>query len=177
MNITLNLWRVPVALMVSLTFTQTTQAQTVPEYTLKASYLFNFMVYTQWTNFTRDKAHVLNLCVLGQDNFGTALNNLQDKTINGTRLIVSRLSNMAGVKKCNLLFVTEREAGNMVAINRYVGNAPILTVADTPAAADAAILMTLEGKRLVFDVNMTRVKQGGLNLSSKVLLLARNTTY
>ncbi len=151
-------------------------AEPVPEYTLKATYLFNFMVYTQWAEAGREKPETLNLCVLGQDNFGNALNALEEKVINGAKLTVNRLSGMSGVKKCNLLFVTEREAGNLGAIYRFIGDAPILVVADVPIASEAAILLSLEGKRLVFDVNMARVKRGGLSISSKVLQLARSTT-
>lgn len=153
------------------------RAQAVPEHVMKVTYLFNFMAYTQWGNSGVDKASTLNLCVLGPDNFGAALDNLEDKPINGAKLAVSRLSSMAGIKKCHLLFVTEREAGNLEAINRFVGDAPVLIVADTPLATEAAIVMSVEGRRLVFDVNMSRVRQGGLQLSSKVLQLARSTTF
>ena len=152
-------------------------AQPVPEYLLKASYLFNFMVYTQWTDPARVRPQTLHLCVLGQDNFGTALARLEEKTIDGANISVSRLNAMYGIKKCNLLFVTDREAGNLDAIYRYIGNAPILVVADTPAATDVGILLTLEGRRLVFDVNLARIKRSGLALSSKVLQFARSTTH
>jgi hypothetical protein len=157
-------------------FNAQASSEPVPEYTLKASYLFNFMVYTQWTEAGREKLQTLNLCVLGQDSFGNALNALEEKSINGAKLTVNRLNGMSGVKKCNLLFVTEREAGNLGAIYRFIGDAPILVVADVPIASDAAILLTLEGKRLVFDVNMANVRRGGLSISSKVLQLARSTT-
>jgi hypothetical protein len=171
-----NFLRLLLCLMLPAALHSQASAEPVPEYTLKATYLFNFMVYTQWTEAGQDKLQSLNLCVLGQDNFGTALNALEDKNINGAKLTVNRLSGMSGLKKCNLLFVTEREAGNLVAINRYIGDAPILVVADVPVASDAAILLALDGKRLVFDVNMARVKRSGLSISSKVLQLARSTT-
>ncbi len=177
MGITVLWWRMLACCALWSGLVGTARAGAIPEYALKASYLFNFMVYTQWAdNGTGgERPAALNLCVLGQDNFGAALNALEDKSVNGVRVSVTRLLGMSGIKKCHLLFVTEREVGNLPAINRFIGDAPILVVADTPDASEAAILLSLEGKRLVFDINLPRIKRSGLVLSSKVLQLARST--
>jgi hypothetical protein len=149
------------------------QTQAVPEYVMKATYLYNFMIFTEWPS-PETPPDGLTLCVLGQDNFGEALNNLEGKNVNGHRLSVSRLNGLAGIKKCHLLFITEQEAPNMQSILKVLADAPVLTVADTPVAAGAAILLSLEGKRLVFDVSIQRTKKLGITLSSKVLQLARS---
>lgn len=152
------------------------QGSAVPEYVMKASYLYNFMIFTDWpAPEAQSGQDGLLLCVLGQDSFGSALGHLEGKHVNGRRLSVSRLNGLAGSKKCHLLFVTEQEAPNMQSILKFLADAPVLTVADTPVAAGATILMSLEGKRLVFDVNMQRSKKAGITLSSKVLQLARST--
>jgi hypothetical protein len=151
------------------------QAQAVPEYVMKATYLYNFMIFAEWPSAEAGAPQDgLNLCVLGQDSFGEALSNLEGKNVNGRRLSVSRLNGLAGIKKCHLLFITEQEAPNMQAIQKHLADAPVLTVADTPVATGAAILLSLDGKRLVFDVNMQRAKKVGITLSSKVLQLARS---
>lgn len=151
------------------------QAQGVPEHVMKATYLYNFMIFAEWPSpETPNPPDGLHLCVLGQDSFGEALSNLEGKNVNGRRLSVSRLNGLAGIKKCHLLFITEQEAPNMQSIQKHLADAPVLTVADTPVATGAAILLSLEGKRLVFDVNMQRAKKVGITLSSKVLQLARS---
>ncbi len=152
------------------------QAQAVPEYVMKASYLYNFMIFADWPALDgQSPQEGLTLCVLGQDSFGQALNDLEGKNVNGRRLTVSRLNGLAASKKCHLLFITEQEAPNMQSILKFLADAPVLTVADTPVAAGAAILLSLDGKRLVFDINMQRTKKVGITLSSKVLQLARST--
>lgn len=156
---------------------QQARAQAVPEYAMKATYLYNFMVFAEWP---AQEAHGAQdpvlLCVFGQDNFGTALNSLEGKNVNGHRLVVQRLNSLSSLRKCQLLFITEREAANMASIQSYLGDAPVLTVADSPVATSAAILLSLDGRRLVFDVNMQRVKKAGITLSSKVLQLARSAS-
>ncbi|MCV2353895.1 YfiR family protein [Paucibacter sp. B2R-40] len=164
------------ALLAGACLSSTVQAQAVPEYAMKASYLYNFMIFADWPGLdAQTQIDGLTLCVLGQDNFGEALNNLEGKNVNGRRLSVIRMNGMAGIKKCQLLFITEQEAPNMQSILKYLADAPVLTVADTPVAAGAAILLSLDGKRLVFDVNIQRAKKVGITLSSKVLQLARST--
>jgi len=149
----------------------------IPEYLMKATYLYNFMVFTEWPNTDPAAAtEPLNLCVIGQDNFGSALDTLEGKSANGRRIEVSRLSSRVSVRKCHLLFIAEKEATNMPAIQTAIGDAAVLTVADTPAASGATIMLSLDGKRLVFDVNMQRAKKSGLTLSSKLLQLARSTS-
>jgi len=151
--------------------------QAVPEYAMKATYLYNFMVFAEWpSQEAHGAAESLQLCVFGPDNFGTALNSLEGKNVNGRKLAVQRASSLASLRKCHLLFVTEREAPNMAAIQQVLGEAPVLTVADSPLASGAAILLSLDGRRLVFDVNLQRIRKAGITLSSKVLQLARSAS-
>jgi len=154
-----------------------TASAAIPEYLMKATYLYNFMVFTEWPGADMAaSSEPLNLCVIGQDNFGSALDTLEGKSANGRRIEVSRLTSRAAVRKCHLLFVAEKEAANMPAIQSAIGDAAVLTVADTPAANGATIMLSLDGKRLVFDINMQRAKRSGLTLSSKLLQLARSTS-
>jgi hypothetical protein len=148
-------------------------AAPVPEYAMKATYLYNFMVYTQWPRSGATPAPSMTMCILGPDPFGAATANLQRKTINGTPITVSVINSLEGVRKCQLLYVTERESGNMDAVLRQISDAPVLTVAESPVASNAAIQLALEGQRLVFDVNQAQLRRASLTLSSKVLQLAR----
>jgi hypothetical protein len=72
------------------------------------------------------------------------------------------------------LFISERDIENVGLINRLLGDAPVLTLADSPQASDVAINLVLDNDRVSFDVNVGLVKIGGINLSSKVLRLARS---
>ena len=56
---------------------QTTQA--VPEYTMKAAYLYNFALLTTWPVADSAVDKGFNLCFYGQDEFGPALDKLNAK--------------------------------------------------------------------------------------------------
>lgn len=143
----------------------------VPEYVMKATYLYNFAVFTEWPSASGD---TFNLCVLGQDNFGRALNRIEGKSINGRRLAVARLSTLHNIKSCHMLFVTEHETPNMRKILDELGDAPVLTVTDTPVQPGAMIVISLDGRRLTFDVNIEMARHSRLNISSKLMQLARS---
>jgi hypothetical protein len=60
--------------------------QVVSEQAMKASYFYNFMLYTQWPEKAAEQA--MNLCVYGNNDLGSALIPLEDKKINGAKLSV-----------------------------------------------------------------------------------------
>lgn len=145
----------------------------VAEYDLKASFLYNFAVFAEWPHKTEGN---LNLCVLGQDNFGPALKRLESKSVRGMAIVVARLSSLAAIRKCDLLFIAEREVANMRQILAELGDSPVLTVSETPGAYRGIITLSNDGARLAFEIDQTRARQLNLKLSSKLLQLAR-TVY
>ena len=48
----------------------------LPEYRLKAAFLYNFAVFTEWPS---DVGKTLNLCVFGDDPFGPEIDGLEGK--------------------------------------------------------------------------------------------------
>jgi hypothetical protein len=152
-------------------FVSNAQGQSLTESATKANFLYNFVAYTQWPNQPLEQS--INLCVFGNHDLGSALVPLEDKPIGAGKLSVVYVSDTSNIKACKLLFVSEREVGQLAAIHRAIDSAPVLTVAESTEATDAVIHITREGKRLVFDVNLARAKAMGLNISSRVLQLAR----
>ena len=145
-------------------------AEPISEYAMKATYLYNFAVFTEWPS----GGETLNLCLIGQDRFGSALGRIEGKNVNGRRLSVARLSTVHNIKSCHILFVSEDEVLNMRSILDEVGELPVLIVTDTPVQSGAMIVVAAEGQRLTFDINNELAKRARLNISSKLLQLAKN---
>jgi hypothetical protein len=150
-------------------------AQVVPEGAMKASYVYNFMRYANWPAAAeaRSGGNTL-LCLMGADAVTSELQKLNGRGLAGVgKIQVVSLNSLKGIRDCHALFISERDIDNIGIINRMIGDAPVLTLADSPAANDVAINMVLENDRVLFDVNLGLVKMGGMSLSSKVLRLAR----
>src|ERR1035441_7226967 len=60
------------------------------EYTVKAGYLYNFALLTEWPSDTADKN--LEVCLIGNDDFLPALQTLQGKMVNERRINIHVLA-------------------------------------------------------------------------------------
>jgi len=138
--------------------------------TLKAAFLYNFALYTSWPP---PPPSAMTLCAFGRDELGAAFDALASKQVDGKPVQVRRVDTAAEVKGCHLLYVPESASGNLPGLARSLAAQPVLLVSDAGGLDASMILIETEGSRLVFSVNLTRVRSAGLDVSSKLLRLAR----
>ncbi len=147
------------------------QAQQIPEYELKAQYIINFGLLTEFPSLNSD---FFNICILGRDNFGNYFQQKsENRLIAGKKINIARLSSLSSIRKCQILFIAERETANMKQIINELGDTPVLTVTDVFSEPGAMIVLSIEGQRLVFDIDQTKAKNAQLQFSSKLLHLVR----
>ncbi|MDO8703084.1 MAG: YfiR family protein [Undibacterium sp.] len=145
-----------------------------PEYKLKAFFLYNFAVYTEWPSLP---AEAIDFCILGKDPFGFWLDEIEHKTAQKRAIHIRRLGENADTKGCHLLFVpaTEKDAYHRLAAT--IAQQATLTVTDAQQMDEKwpmiMITMIPEGTRFTFDINQSAAKTAGLSFSSKLLRLAR----
>jgi hypothetical protein len=150
-------------------------ADALPEYTIKAGYLYNFALLTEWPPSSIGTS--LELCYFGYEGVGTALESLQNKVVNNRRINIRRLDEPSTVKECHVLFISEMERLDAPKIMREIVGRSILTVTDDESLARAGITIFLrpERHRLVFEINAEAAKTANLNISARLLRLARTT--
>jgi|SRR5215472_2020437 len=147
------------------------------EYLIKAGFIYNFAQLVQWpsTAFLQADSPIV-IGILGTDPFGGIIDRvIQNKKLEGRSLIVKRLKRGASVKDCNILFVSSSEAAHLDEVIQSTKGMPILTIGEMPgfATRGGIINLTLEGNRVRFEVNIEASKQANLNISSRLLALAR----
>jgi hypothetical protein len=164
--------RVMACLLSLLCCGQTALADNLSEYRLKAAFLYNFITFTEWPAGT---GNTLNLCVYGPDPFGEDLDKLQGKSVAGRSLAVRRTNSVNGLGNCQIVFITRPMIDNLSGVLNDLNGRPVLTVADSPGAArqGVAINMGTEQNKVNFEANLGVARASGLNLSSKLLRLAR----
>lgn len=139
---------------------------------LKAAYLYNFALYTTWPI---GQAASVALCSYGRDDLGVALDALAGRQIDGKPVQVRRIDSVNEAKSCHLLYVSEGAAGSLAPVARALQASPVLVVSDAAGAAEHAMIqIEPDGNRLAFAVNLPRVRSAGLDLSAKLLRLARS---
>lgn len=148
----------------------------VPEYELKAAYVFNFALFTDWPADTVYDGGTLNVCVHPASAMRPSLAGIADKTVRGRRLAVRMADSGDSLRPCHLLVLDGADRERWMRIRKALGGAAVLTVTDDEAIAreGAMIALATEGQRLVFDIDLTAARQARLALSSRLLRLARN---
>jgi uncharacterized protein DUF4154 len=169
----------------TLNWTSTADAQAgdgseSSEYLIKAGFIYNFAKFVEWpsTAFAQPDSPIV-IGVLGTDPFGNIIDRIvEDKKIGARGFVVRRYKwskDLKDVKDCKILFVSASEKAHIDEIVESVKGLPILTVGETPGFAErgGVIRFTLEGNRVRFEVNVEAAHQAELNISSRLLTLAK----
>jgi hypothetical protein len=153
------------------------QANPPSEYQLKAAFLFNFAKFIDWpaTSPASPQSPFL-ICVLGQDPFGSVLDDtLKGKVIGARPLVLHRLRDKAEAGLCQIVFVSSSESAHLAEILGSLQRANVLLVGDTNgfAALGGTIEFTLDNNQVRFTINTDASARSGLKFSSKLLALAK----
>jgi YfiR/HmsC-like len=98
---------------------------------VKAAYLYNFGKFVRWP--APPETDSFDICILGKNPFGPALNSIvAGERIQGTRIVARDLSSLAEAPKCRILFISKSEEGRMKATLAGLKSATPLTVSDIP---------------------------------------------
>jgi hypothetical protein len=159
------------AAAVLLTHTLPAAAEAIPEYRLKAMFVYNFVVFTEWPD---DVGSTLAVCVYGPDPFGAEIDALRGKEAGSRSIRVQRLRIGAPLDDCQILFITAPAIAALPEVLERLRGCQTLTIADSPGAARRGVALNLSvaGDRVSFEANLLAARGAGLNLSSNLLRLA-----
>lgn len=152
------------------------EARVIPEYVMKAAYLFNFAQLTEWPVAAGGAEDWFNACVFGQDELYAALEAFRGRPVGGQRLRPVRIVETAEARQCRLIFIGNGEPMRGVSLLGSLRSLPVLTVTDEARIARAGAIITLvvEQRRLFFEVNLDYARRAQLKFSSKLLRLAKS---
>ena len=150
------------------------------EYLIKAGFIYNFAKFVEWPSTAfADADSPIVIGVIGVDPFGLQIDRIvEDKKIGTRGFVVKRFKwgkDLKDLKDCKILFVSPSERGHIDEILQLVKGLPILTVGETPGFAERGgmIRFTLEDNRVRFEVNVEAARHVDLNISSRLLTLAK----
>lgn len=148
------------------------QAEPLPEYAVKAAFLYNFFKFVEWP--VKDEGQPWDLCLLGQDPFGEALAPIEGKKAQGHPLRVQRNIDLEQAKTaCQILFINEPEQ-SLGKLFRLLEGVPVLTVGDGDGfvAAGGMVGLVMADQRVQMEINLKAVEKANIKISSQLLKLA-----
>lgn len=141
---------------------------------LKAAFVFNFINFVEWPEEVIGRSPHMDICVLGFDDVGEAINSLEGREVKGKKLKIRSLGGPDEIRDCHILYVQISEKENMRRIMNLLKERPILSIADFDNFSNGGgmITLTLVQNRVRFIINNHSAKKAGLKISSKLLNLA-----
>lgn len=157
--------------------TQTAGSSDSSEYLIKAGFIYNFSNLMQWpaSAFSKSDSPIV-IGILGTDTFGGMLDEvLGGKKVNGRSFLVKHLKWGMELKDCNIVFVSPSETAHLEEIFHLLKGLPILTIGETPSFArrGGVINFIVVDDKVRFEVNVEAAKQADINISSRLLALAK----
>ena len=146
------------------------------EANVKAVFLFNFTKYVTWPASTigeRSPSEV-RICVTANDEFFSLLKAaVEGEAIDGKPLDPVALEGLDDAKTCQILYVGEAQTPDAKAWLSMVRSGQVLTVADGALNDETVITFVRDDNRIRFDINRVAADRRNLNVSAKLLRLAR----
>jgi hypothetical protein len=147
------------------------------EASVKAVFLYNFAKYVTWpaTGSIGERSPAeIRICVTGSGEFFNLLKTaVQDEDVDGRPLVPVALDGLDAARTCQILYVGDTRSPDARAWLSAVRGRQVLTVGDGETGNDTVIGFVRENNRLRFDINRATAGRHGLNVSSKLLRLAR----
>jgi hypothetical protein len=144
---------------------------------LKAAFLFNFTRFVQWPDGIPPASDPFRLCVIADPATTTLIERtMQGESVHGRPSQTTVPASADEARSCQILFVGRSEAGRAAPLLDAIRDLPVLTVSDAArfATRGGMIEFVREEDRVRFDVNLEAAKRCGLNISSRLLRVARN---
>lgn len=151
------------------------QSDAATEYQVKAAFVYNFAKFVEWpASAFAGNSGTIRFCVLGESLVGPDLSRItQGKAVRGHPVQVQQ--NARNLNDCHVLFVSASHSLPVREIRESLNGAPVLIVGESRdfASQGGTIGFVVENARVRFEVNLQAAKQTGLNISSKLLSLAK----
>lgn len=144
----------------------------ISDVAVKAAFIPRFARYVTWPpSAPANATGSMEICVIGEDPFGKALDDAAaSQSVDGRPLVVKRFSSAAVASGCAIAFVDGARTGETLAA---FAHQPILTVTDARASPERGIIhFAVVGGRVRFFIDNAQAQSRGLTISSRLLALA-----
>ena len=143
---------------------------------LKAAIVYNILLFVEWPPDLIAPTTPLTLCVEPQGALATPLHALAGRPVGLRRLEVLTLGTADTARRCHAVFREQGGKGTGLPGRRPERGNAVLVITDETDADGAAVQLIEADGRVGFAVDLGVARQNKLQMSSKLLKLARKVT-
>lgn len=154
------------------------ETRVIPEYYIKAAYLYNFLLFVEWPPeaFEAPPPSPINICILGDDPFEQILTPISKRTAQQRRILLHHLNINDNLRHCQVIFINTSEQQHLKEILQRTQSSHLLTVSDIPEFAHQGGMVgfVLKEGNVRLEINLEAMQSSGLKASSKLLEVAES---
>ncbi len=145
------------------------------EYQVKAAFLYNFVKFIDLPAGSFRDSPKMMLCIIGKDPFESNIELIQGKLVKNRELTVRHIKTVQEAGDCQILYISQSEKGNITQILKGVGGQGIITIGDTEGFSEQGVIINLflEQDMVRFEININAARKANIQISSKLLKLAK----
>ena len=147
---------------------------------VKAAYIYNFTKFIYWDTQKNDSsANPLCVAVVDGEDIGNLLDGVSKKQTRGRPFVVKKVRNdKIDIADCQMVFIGKLERQQLPALFKKLEGTSVLTVSDIPAFTQQGgmIGFYIEDDKVKIEINMDAVNNAGLQISAKLLEVAKITS-
>ena len=146
------------------------------EYQIRAAFLYNFTKFVEWPPDGLGASSPFVIGILGEDPFGAVLDDIvRDKSWNGHRIVLKRLSAGGNFHGCQILYISNSERTEVPRILASLKGERVLTVGefDRFLRQGGSVAFEIENDLVKIAINLRAAEANGMKLSSRLLAVAR----
>lgn len=145
-------------------------------YQIKASYIYNFLQFVHFPKEALRGVGLLNVCILGEDRFGPALDEIDGATIPQGHLKILRLgrfSTAAALDSCNVLYLIDSEQQGVDSIMAKINESQVLTIGEfSPFIRHGGLIELFEQNDIIrFRVNQQLLGTTDFKIDAQLIQL------
>lgn len=149
-------------------------AQSLEEQTVLSALALNIVRLTTWPTQTQMK-DTIALCVVGDNVVQQSFADIDHKTVGDKMLQVINLSRLRNFEQCHVLYVSNLKQAILLQLFVEIKKRPLLTIGESYdfAAQGGMVGMENVNGKITLHVNLSVVRESNLNISSRLLKLAK----
>jgi hypothetical protein len=147
------------------------------EYRVKSAFLYNFTKFIEWPESQLTTKGNLSICVAGEPKMHEVMREtIGRKLVNNHELQFKMIHHPGEANTCQVLFLGFTDQSRLQDWVGAVSTAAVLTVSDSPdfIQGGGMIQFVIVDGKIRFDINQSAASRLKIQLSSKLLSLARN---
>lgn len=145
-------------------------------YQIKAAYIYKILQFVSFPDSAFHKEGVVNVCVLGEDRFGAALDEIDGASVPQGIINIIRLGDGSGespLSDCNALYLVETERSNIKSILSRIDSKQILTIGEfSPFIREGGLIeLFVQNDTIRFRINEELVKDTDFQVAAQLVQL------